>query len=261
MPDIRAAFFDIDGTLLSHRTGRIPDSTIRALMTLHEKGILLFIATGRHFREMQEVKDLLSLPWDGFVTLDGQYCRDREEAYFKNPLDRQDVENLIRCTEEMNISCMFVEENEMYLNRSSERVRKVQADIHLPPVPVRDLARGVHTPVYLAATYCSVREQEELMKNLRFARSARWHPFGYDIFHRDGGKDVGISKSCERFGFRPEETIAFGDSENDLELLVRAGIGVALGNAQDEVKAVSDMVTADIDDDGVEKALRALGLI
>lgn len=261
MTDIRAAFFDIDGTLLSHKSGHIPPSAIRALKRLHDKQILLFIATGRHYREMQEVKDLLTLPWDGFVTLDGQYCTDGTQAYFKNPLDRSDVEQLICCTEQMNISCMFVEEEEMYLNMSSERVRKVQSDIHLPPVPIRDVQQGISDPVYLAATYCTVQEQQALMKNLRFARSAQWHPFGYDIFHRDGGKDIGIEKTCERYGLHPEETIAFGDSENDIELLSRAGIGIALGNAQEEVKAAADMVTADIDDDGIEKALVRLGLI
>ena len=52
---IKAAFFDIDGTLFSHRTMCVPDSTLRALKCLREKGILCAIATGRHISEMKEL--------------------------------------------------------------------------------------------------------------------------------------------------------------------------------------------------------------
>ena len=72
---------------------------------------------------------------------------------------------------------------------------------------------------------------------------------------------MGILKTCERFGITPVETVAFGDSENDEDMLRFAGIGVAMGNATDEVKAVCDLVTADIDENGIERALVELGLI
>ena len=59
----------------------------------------------------------------------------------------------------------------------------------------------------------------------------------------------------------PEEIIAFGDGENDIGMLQLAGIGVAMGNAEEVVKQNADYITADIDDDGIEKALRHFGLI
>ena len=62
-------------------------------------------------------------------------------------------------------------------------------------------------------------------------------------------------------GIRQEEMIAFGDGENDMEMLQFAGIGVAMGNAEAEVKALADYVTADIDDDGIWKACKHFGLI
>ena len=257
----RAAFFDIDGTLLSHKSGRIPDSAGRAIRSLHEQGVRLFIATGRHMQEMTHVPGLMDLPWDGFVTLDGQYCRDRVAAYFKMALDEEDVDRLIFHTRRLDIPCMLVEEDEMYITHTGPRVIQIQAQLRLPPVPVRDLTQAPERPVYLAATYCEPAEQQMLMKALSFARTAQWHAFGFDIFHRDGGKDVGIIKTCERFGFLPEETVAFGDSENDLDMLRCAGIGVAMGNATAQVKAVCDLVTADIDEDGIEKAVTLLGLI
>ena len=62
-------------------------------------------------------------------------------------------------------------------------------------------------------------------------------------------------------GITPEETIAFGDAENDLEMLQLAGIGVAMGNALPQVRACADMVTDTVENDGIAHALRRLKLI
>ena len=72
---------------------------------------------------------------------------------------------------------------------------------------------------------------------------------------------AGIKRYLELTGIRREEIIAFGDAENDLDMIQYAGIGVAMGNAKEAVKEVADYVTDDIDDDGIEKALKHLGLI
>ena len=85
--------------------------------------------------------------------------------------------------------------------------------------------------------------------------------FGKDIIAGGGGKMAGIKRYLDIIGIKPEETIAFGDAENDLDMIRFAGIGVAMGNAEESVKAVADYVTADIDDDGIEKALKHYNLI
>ena len=64
-----------------------------------------------------------------------------------------------------------------------------------------------------------------------------------------------------RHTLSPEETIAFGDGGNDISMLRFAGIGVAMGNAEDDVKASADYVTAGVDDDGIRKALSHFGLL
>ena len=65
----------------------------------------------------------------------------------------------------------------------------------------------------------------------------------------------------KRFGFKLEETMAFGDGGNDIGMLRHAGIGVAMGNANDEVKAAADYITASVDEDGIYKALKHFGVI
>ena len=90
------------------------------------------------------------------------------------------------------------------------------------------------------------------MRSIRFApicgreKNSFWHP---------------SLRYLEETGILPEEIIAFGDAENDLEMVRFAGIGVAMGNGVEAVKAAANFVTADIDDDGIEKALRHYRLI
>ena len=82
-----------------------------------------------------------------------------------------------------------------------------------------------------------------------------------DIFLPDGGKVYGIQKCCEREGLGRESVIAFGDGDNDIQMLRFAGLGVAMGNAPDNVKAEADYVTDPVDEDGIEKALIGFGVI
>ena len=88
-----------------------------------------------------------------------------------------------------------------------------------------------------------------------------WNATGIDIIPKGGGKQNGIKHYIEAHGRDRTKIMAFGDGENDIDMLQYAGIGVAMGNASDPVKRSADYVTADIDDDGIEKALIHFGII
>lgn len=75
-----------------------------------------------------------------------------------------------------------------------------------------------------------------------------------DITHIEADKGKGLHYGCPRRS-KVSETIAFGDGGNDISILRQAGLGVAMGNAKDNVKAAADYVTASVDDDGMGKAL------
>ena len=84
---------------------------------------------------------------------------------------------------------------------------------------------------------------------------------GQDIIPTEGGKLPAMRFMAEANGWSPDELMAFGDSENDNEMLRYAGTGVAMGNALEETKAASDYVTDDCDDEGVAHALAHFALI
>ena len=92
---IRAVFFDVDGTLLSHKTNRVPGTTVRALEALRQKGILTFLATGRHISMLTQMRPLEGLQFDGIVSLNGQYCRNDREVLYHCPIDRTSIAALL----------------------------------------------------------------------------------------------------------------------------------------------------------------------
>ena len=84
---------------------------------------------------------------------------------------------------------------------------------------------------------------------------------GADVVEHEASKAEGLKRLCRYYDIGLEQTVAFGDSMNDYEIVREAGIGIAMGNSVEELKAVADYVADDIDRDGVWKACRHLGLI
>lgn len=89
----------------------------------------------------------------------------------------------------------------------------------------------------------------------------RWHPAFVDVTARGNTKQNGIDQIIRHFGIRLEETMAFGDGGNDIGMLRHAGIGVAMGNAEDDVKAAAEYVTTSVDEHGIANALKRFGII
>ena len=92
--------------------------------------------------------------------------------------------------------------------------------------------------------------------NLKYAPNT-----AVDVVEKGGSKVTGIQKYLSIKEYTREEAAAFGDGENDIEMLRYVQEGIAMGNANDFVKSIADYVTADIDDNGIEKGLRYLGLL
>ena len=86
--------------------------------------------------------------------------------------------------------------------------------------------------------------------------ASRWMPIFADISVRGVTKASGISAFAKEMGISIEETISFGDGGNDIPMIEAAGLGIAMGNAGDDVKAAADYITASVDDDGFAAALR-----
>ena len=255
---IRAAFFDVDGTLLSHKTKSVPESTREALAKLREKGILCIIATGRQYIQLGKLP-VGDIPFDAYITVNGQMTVDGagriEDAV---PISGVAKDYLVRCFNDHTFPALFVEADRLYLNYISDHVLSVQEAISTPTPP---LGEYTGNDIYQACVYLRPFEEHLLDSIAEESVLSRWTYGGIDVVGKGGGKVRGIQRYLEEHGISREETIAFGDGENDTEMLRFAGIGVAMGNSEAVTKAAADYVTADIDEAGLALALKHFGLI
>lgn len=255
---IKAAFFDIDGTLFSHTIHAIPESTKRTVKLLREKGIKVFIATGRSLKETKRVP-LGDMKIDGYVTLNGQICLDAEEKIlFEAPIKGEDGAYLLDAFVNKKFPLAIVEKERIYINYIDDSVIRAQKSVNIPLLPIKEYQGA---PIYQFIGYMNWEETGKIAPKIPNCKITRWYDEGIDIISKDGGKANGIQKVLEFYGMTKEEIIAFGDSDNDMDMLEFAGIGVAMGNAEESVKAVADYITTDIDEDGIWNACKHFELI
>ncbi len=259
---IKAVFFDIDGTLVSFNTHQVPQSTIDAISLLHEKGIKVFIATGRH---LHSINNLGTLEFDGYITINGGYCTiGKDQVLYKHSIPHKDIELLMSYQEESPdkaFPCMLVQENGLYMNFKNDRVKEVLDLLNFPEPPTVPLREMPEEEVFQIIGFFSEEEEEDIMKVLTGCETTRWTPLFTDIIPRGGSKHIGIDKIIEYFGFTLEETMAFGDGGNDISMLKHVGLGVAMGNAEDQVKEAADYTTTTVDDNGIMNALKYLKIV
>ena len=256
--DIKAIFFDIDGTLLSYKTGIIPESTIRAIRKVQEKGIKVIIATGRDLVEMRKLP-LNDISFDAYLTLNGNICLDKYEKMFAgNEIDPGEVEILVSIFEAGKLPFVLIGENKRYINYVDDTVIKTQMATN---GTIPNIGEYNGEKIYQCLAFVDNETRQKLDDLLDHCAITSWHDTGIDIIAKTGGKAAGIQKFIDEEGLSRTQTMAFGDGENDKMMLEYAGIGVAMGNATESLKKEADYVTADIDDDGVAKALLHFGLI
>ena len=259
---IKAVFFDIDGTLVSFDTHKVPQSTLEAIKKLQSKGIKVFVATGRHPSILSEGNNVHEIDFDGFVTLNGQYCFTKEnEVIYEKSIHRDDIVSLLKFLEKNKFPCAFVEDRDIYMNYIDDVVVNLLKSVNVPLPPIEDIERAKDGKIFQINPYVNVEFEEKLMKILPNCEATRWSPAFSDVIPAGGGKHVAIEKIMEYYGYNKDEIIAFGDGGNDKTMLMAAGIGVAMGNANEDVKEIADYVTTSVDEDGILNALKHFEII
>lgn len=256
---IKAIFFDLDGTLLSHTTKCIPQDTVQALRKLRDKGIRIFMATGRHSTELERLP-VQDIRFDGYVTLNGQLCLNESgDVIFGAPFNENVTDDLTALFCEKRYPLALVEKDRIYINYVDDTVRKVQRSIS---TPVPEIGTYKNGKIYQAIAFLTRQEETVFEKYIpEGCRFARWCDNGVDIISDQGGKVEGIKYFCNLYGIERNEIMTFGDAENDIDMLKAAEIGVAMGNGGECVRKIADYVTSDVDDDGIGKTLRHFHVI
>lgn len=258
---IKGIFFDVDGTLISKEHSYISDQLLEALKELRQQGIKLFIATGRHYLELEKLGINRQFKFDGYLILNGGYCFDDQGIIYTNPIDKIDVAKIVEYTENNNLACSFVESNDLYINLINELVVEAQIFLNTPLPPVKDIRRALENDVYQIDPFVEESEIKSIMNLAQNCKYTQWYDSGYDIIPLKGGKQEGIKAMINHYGLKKDEVMAFGDGHNDIEMLQYVGTGICMENGHEETKKVSDFITVSVYDDGIVSALEHFGLI
>lgn len=259
----KSLFFDIDGTLVSFATHEIPISTVRALERAKANGIGIYISTGRPTQIITNLGAIAHLI-DGYITVNGALCLVGDHVVSCAPIPAEAVKTLVDDAVANDYTMLVVGERDVRLFNPKPVFDKVffeelavsNIDTSLPADEVLESQRILQCSPFFTAEH-----ETALMERMPQCVSGRWHPAFTDITACEADKGKGLEKMAAYLGLDLSETMAFGDGGNDTAILRRAGIGVAMGNANDEAKAAADYITASVDDDGIEKALLHFGLI
>lgn len=257
--EIKACFFDIDGTLIDHEGGSVmPPSTKESLCTLREKGVKLFVATGRIPGMLGFLDKYFS--FDGYVSLNGQLVVTRDgQVLHRMAHHPEDIRQLIEIVGEHVFPCLIIEEKESFCAIDSPVITEHFKWEDLPSPGIYDIKRLDIHPVLQFLVYGS--ENLPYIAPLPHIEPTSAGGHIQDIIPKGGGKEVGIAATAAHYGIEREEIMVFGDGDNDQRMLRWAGVGVAMGNGSEKARAAADYITTHTGQDGIYNALKHFGVL
>lgn len=269
-PDIRVAFFDIDGTLLD-RQGRYSDNLKHQLARVRARGVRTAIASGRpHFGARFLIDELDLVDPGVFCTGAQVYSPSKGATLLSASMQGEDCRGLLRRLRELPLYYELYGTDGFYIETDyAAEVQKVHAQ-HLRQVPQRGALDRVVEEGGLLKWVLGVRKDEpqDLLGQLErefsqfaFAYAAfpacpDWH--FVNVIAREASKEKAFAWLLDHYQVTPAQVASFGDSHSDEVFLRSAGYGVAMGNAADTVKSAARFVTKCAWDDGVAYALARL---
>lgn len=277
----RIVFLDIDGTLINERQ-ELPDSARAAIVEARSRGHLVFIATGRSMPEIYPW--LIDVGFDGIVGGAGSFAKVGDEVLFEHLMSETDIHELLDYFESQRIDYILQSSSGLYPSpgflahflQLAERIRSsASADEAGPDWSQLADVLASHQdgrPAHVGkGTFVCPADGSIRLADVQRRWAGRFDivPGSLDVLGIDNGELMmrGINKGAtardvaNHLGVPFEASIAFGDSDNDIEMIRDCAIGVAMGNARESVKAAADLVTEAINDDGLARGFERLGLL
>lgn len=258
----KAVFFDIDGTLWNYQM-QIPESVVWAIRKLRENGHYAFICSGRSRSNIQSPK-LLGIGFDGVVASCGAHIDFHKETAYQVLLTEKQVTYALNVLKKYHMPVVLEGPEYVYVNESDFmddpyviHLRKELGE-HLKNIPSDHSKIRINKMSSIAPDV----DEESFVKDMGEDFDVVIHGQGIIEINPAGiSKATGIRKVCEMLDIPHENTFAFGDSANDLEMLAYVAHSIAMGNGTEEVKNTAEYVTHSVDEDGILHGLKHYGLI
>ncbi|MCQ2400608.1 MAG: HAD family hydrolase [Lachnospiraceae bacterium] len=258
-------FFDLDGTLLDNSCDQVPDSALLGLSELRKNGYVIVLSTGRDMDTHYSVKYKDIVKPDAIIHRNGNRITIGEEELFIHYMDKGLLRRIIDfCL--INGLCVGTSIGESdYFTIPEEKTRSDVSYRGFSERNYRSVEELFNDDILVSAIdFAGNIKKAKTLVEAKFPELTLF-PFnsgtGADVVETGFSKADGMVRLCEYYRIPIENTYAFGDSQNDIPMLKKAAVGVAVGNAADSVKEAADMVTDHISDGGIYNALKLLKLI
>ncbi|HEM3173597.1 TPA: HAD family hydrolase [Streptococcus suis] len=274
-------FLDVDGTLVDYHN-RIPESAIRAIRQARVNGHLVYVCTGRSRAEMQP--ELWEIGLDGMIGGNGSYVEHQGQVVMHQLLSEEDSRAIVDWLHERGLEFylesnngLFASENFRERARETLRIYSMNKGKTAEEVADQEVEDVIHGMIFDGQLYRNDLNkvsfvldsyQDHLDSKQAFPQlvANTWGGRGESALFGDlGVKDIdkahAISVLLDHLGASQADTIAFGDAKIDISMLDYCAIGVAMGNGGAEILAMADMITDDVEEDGLYNAFEKLGLL
>lgn len=271
---MKLIFLDIDGTLTEPGRNVPPQSALDAIRAARAAGNRVFLCSGRNYAMLSP---LLPFGFDGFVASAGGYVVCDDKILFDCPMSDEQFQDAMRLLREGGCLVTIETKYGSYCDRgivdllsrishgNSELMRWREALEQ--ELGIRPLEEYGGDPAYKIIFYC---EREEQLAPARAAMEKAFNfvvqdGFGFgvvngEIINRAFDKGRGVALVARELGVPIADTVGFGDSMNDLEMIETVGTSVCMANGSETLKRRADMVCPAVTEDGLAQAFRALKL-
>ena len=258
MKEIKIIFFDIDGTLIDMDQKQISEKMLETLIRLKEKNIILCLATGRGPTCLPSFD---GIEFDAFLTFNGSYSFTKQETIFSNPIPPQDIKTIIANATSINRPVSIATKDRVASNGKDKDLvdyaRIANEDVHI----AYDFDQVAQEDVFQIMAGSYEREYPQMMKNVHGAKITAWWNRAVDIIPADSGKGNAVEKVLAYYHLDKTQAMAFGDGNNDIEMLQAVGHGIAMKNGSDELKEIASDICGHVAEDGIYHYCEKHGLI
>lgn len=274
-------FLDVDGTLVDYHN-RIPESAIRAIRQARVNGHLVYVCTGRSRAEMQP--ELWEIGLDGMIGGNGSYVEHQGQVIMHQLLSAEDSRAIVDWLHERGLEFylesnngLFASENFRERARETLRIYSMNKGKTAEEVADQEVEDVIHGMIFDGQLYRDDLNkvsfvlnsyQDHLDSKQAFPQlvANTWGGRGETALFGDlGVKDIdkahAISVLLDHLGASQADTIAFGDAKIDIPMLDYCAVGVAMGNGGAEILAMADIITDDVEHDGLYNAFEKLDLL
>lgn len=271
MADIRLLVLDIDGTIAG-RSNEVTEGVKAAIAAVQAQGIQVAIATGRMYRSAvrfhQAVQSVLPL-----MSYQGALIKDpvSNQVYRHTPLTQQYALALLADLAELEaaekLSIHLYIDDQLHVREIVADTRDYAARSGIEPVAVGDLRTYLQQQQTIETTkLLALSPDPTIVTELLTRLKRRYAPEDlyltqsvatfFEATHPLSNKGAAVQYLAEELlDLKPEQVMTIGDNFNDYEMIRYAGIGVAMGDAPDGVKAIADWVAPSVEADGVVSAI------